>query len=144
MFSNQTVLITGGTGTFGRAFVREALRHDPRKLIVLSRDELKQSEMQRDFPDPRLRFFLGDVRDRDRLYRAFDGVDVVIHAAALKQVPACEYNPWEAVQTNVHGAQNVIEAALDRGVRQVIAISSDKAVQPVNLYGATKAVAGRS
>jgi UDP-N-acetylglucosamine 4,6-dehydratase/5-epimerase len=141
MFSGQTILVTGGTGTFGRAFVREALRHDPRKLIVLSRDELKQSEMARDFPDPRLRFFIGDVRDKDRLYRAFDGVDVVIHAAAMKQVPACEYNPFEAVKTNVLGAQNVIDAAIDCGVRQVLAISSDKAVQPVNLYGMTKGCA---
>lgn len=141
MFSGQTILVTGGTGTFGNEFVRTVLQLSPRKVIVFSRDELKQSEMARKYPDERLRFFLGDVRDKDRLYRAFDGVDVVVHAAALKQVPACEYNPFEAVKTNVQGAQNVIEAAIDTGVRQVVAISSDKAVQPVNLYGATKLVA---
>jgi len=138
MFSGQTVLVTGGTGTFGHEFVRQALTLGPKKIIVLSRDELKQGEMQREFPDSRLRFFLGDVRERDRLYRAFDGVDVVVHAAALKQVPACEYNPFEATKTNVLGAQNVIEAAIDNDVRQVVAISSDKAVNPINLYGATK------
>ncbi len=143
--ADRTVLITGGTGSFGRRFVRHALeRSQPRKLIVLSRDELKQSEMRQEFGDhPILRFFLGDVRDRDRLLRAFQGVDVVIHAAALKQVPAAEYNPFECVRTNVLGAQNVIDAAIERGVRRVIALSSDKAANPVNLYGATKLVSDK-
>jgi len=136
---DQTILITGGTGSFGREMVRFLLKHPVRKVIVLSRDELKQHEMQvAGFRDPRLRFFLGDVRDRDRLYRAFDGVDVVIHAAALKQVPACEYNPFEAIRTNVIGAQNIIDAAIDRNVTRVIALSTDKACNPINLYGATK------
>ena len=138
MFSGQTVLITGGTGTFGREFTRQALALSPRKVIICSRDEYKQSEMAREFPDGRLRFFIGDVRDKDRLRRALNGVQVVVHAAALKQVPACEYNPFEAVKTNIIGAQNVIEAAIDCGVKHVVAISSDKAVNPVNLYGATK------
>ncbi len=136
---DKTVLVTGGTGSFGQRFVDTVLReYRPRKLIVLSRDELKQSEMSQRFTDPRIRFFLGDVRDRDRLMRAFKGVDVVIHAAALKQVPAAEYNPFEAIKTNVLGAQNVIDAALDSDVQQVIALSTDKAANPVNLYGATK------
>lgn len=141
--SGKTVLITGGTGSFGHAFVREVLQEDVRKVIVFSRDELKQYEMARLFPDPRMRFFIGDVRDKDRLYRAFDGVDVVVHAAALKHVPACEYNPIEAVKTNILGAQNVIEAALDCGVRRVIALSTDKAANPINLYGATKLAADK-
>ena len=135
----RTFLITGGTGSFGSHLARVLLaEHAPAKVIVFSRDELKQSEMQRAMPDPRLRFFLGDVRDRIRLHRAFDGVDVVVHAAALKQVPAAEYNPIEAIRTNVNGAANVIDAALDAGVPRVIALSTDKAANPINLYGATK------
>lgn len=142
-WSSQVVLVTGGTGSFGKAFVRRMLdREGPRKIIVFSRDELKQHEMRvGGFADPRLRYFLGDVRDIDRLRRAMQGVTVVVHAAALKQVPACEYNPIEAVLTNVHGARNVIEAALDCEVHRVLALSTDKAVAPVNLYGATKLVA---
>src|SRR3984893_9466594 len=142
-WSNSSVMITGGTGSFGKKFAEIMLReYHPKKLIVFSRDELKQEEMQlHGFRDPSLRFFLGDVRDRDRLRRAMNGVDVVVHAAALKQVPACEYNPIEAVLTNVMGARNVIDAALDAGVKKVIALSTDKAVNPVNLYGATKLVA---
>jgi len=137
---DKTILVTGGTGSFGRKFVQIALsRYEPRRVIVFSRDELKQHEMSKEFADPRLRFFLGDVRDRDRLHRAFEAsVDIVVHAAALKQVPACEYNPFEAIKTNVLGAQNIIEAAIDRGVPKVIALSTDKAVNPINLYGATK------
>lgn len=142
-FTDQTVLVTGGTGSFGRRFVRLLLEeHQPRKVIVFSRDELKQHDMQRQaaYQDPRMRFFLGDVRDVARLRRAFRGVDIVVHAAALKQVPAAEYNPLEAVKTNIHGAENIIEAALDAGVKKVLALSTDKAVSPVNLYGATKLV----
>ncbi|HYN80890.1 MAG TPA: UDP-N-acetylglucosamine 4,6-dehydratase (inverting) [Gemmatimonadaceae bacterium] len=142
MLSGKTVLITGGTGSFGRRFTQTALaQFNPKRLIVFSRDELKQSEMHAHFPDdeyPNIRFFIGDVRDRDRLYRAFDGVDIVVHAAALKQVPAAEYNPLEAVKTNVLGAANVIDAAIDRGVEKVIALSTDKAASPISLYGATK------
>ena len=139
MLNNQTVLVTGGTGSFGRKFVEIALRdYDVRRLVVFSRDELKQHEMRQQFDDPRLRFFIGDVRDQDRLRRAMNGVDIVIHAAALKQVPACEYNPIEAIMTNVMGARNVIDAALDTGVKKVMALSTDKAVNPINLYGATK------
>ena len=143
--ADRTILITGGTGSFGRRFTETVLaRHRVRKLIILSRDELKQSEMAQAFGDhPALRFFLGDVRDRDRLMRAFQGVDYVVHAAALKQVPAAEYNPWESVRTNVIGAQNVIDAAIERGVRRVVALSSDKAANPVNLYGATKLVSDK-
>ncbi len=139
---SQVVLITGGTGSFGRKFTDIMLRkYHPKKLIILSRDELKQHEMRQIYPDigdVAMRYFIGDVRDRERLYRAFKGVDIVIHAAALKQVPACEYNPFEAVQTNIIGAKNVIDAAIDQGVKRVIAISTDKAVNPINLYGATK------
>jgi UDP-N-acetylglucosamine 4,6-dehydratase len=138
----KVVLVTGGTGSFGHKFVEIVLRDQrPKKLIIFSRDELKQHEMRELYPDSGdspLRYFLGDVRDRDRLYRAFHGVDVVVHAAALKQVPACEYNPIEAIMTNVMGARNVIEAALDAGVEKVMALTTDKAVNPVNLYGATK------
>ena len=142
-WSNSTVLVTGGTGSFGKRFTEVLLRkYNPRKLIIFSRDELKQHEMQvSGFDDPRLRYFIGDVRDLTRLRRAFAGVDIVIHAAALKQVPACEYNPIEAVRTNVDGARNVIDAAIDTGVKKVMALSTDKAVNPVNLYGATKMVA---
>jgi UDP-N-acetylglucosamine 4,6-dehydratase len=136
---NQTILVTGGTGSFGRKFVEILLKnHKPKKLIVFSRDELKQSEMRMAFDDPRIRYFIGDVRDADRLQRAFHGVDVVVHAAAMKQVLACEYNPFEAILTNVIGAKNVIDAAIDQGVKKVLAISTDKAVNPINLYGATK------
>ncbi|KAF0819045.1 UDP-N-acetylglucosamine 4,6-dehydratase (inverting) [Bacillus sp. ZZV12-4809] len=138
MLNNKTILITGGTGSFGKRFIKKALEHDVKKVIVFSRDELKQYEMAQEFTDPRIRFFIGDVRDKDRLYRAFDGVDIVIHAAALKHVGACEYNPFEAIKTNIHGAQNIVEAAIDRGVKKVIALSTDKAASPVNLYGATK------
>ena len=138
------MLITGGTGSFGRKLVEIALAHaNPERLIVLSRDEVKQYEMAQQFDDPRLRFFLGDVRDRDRLHRAFQGVDVVIHAAALKQVPAAEYNPFEVVKTNVIGAQNIVDAALDAGVSKVVALSTDKAANPINLYGATKLCADK-
>ncbi len=141
-WSNLSVLVTGGTGSFGKKFVEVMLNdHHPKRLIVFSRDELKQHEMRQKYPDSGdspLRYFIGDVRDKDRLYRAFNGVDVVIHAAAMKQVPACEYNPFEAVLTNVIGSKNVIDAAIDNGVRKVLAISTDKAVNPVNLYGATK------
>lgn len=144
-WTRTTVLVTGGTGSFGRGFVEIVLREKAvKKLIVFSRDELKQHEMRQVFPDSGdsvIRYFVGDVRDKDRLHRAFSGVDLVIHAAALKQVPACEYNPFEAVQTNIIGAQNVINAAIDCAVKRVIALSTDKAVNPVNLYGATKQVA---
>jgi UDP-N-acetylglucosamine 4,6-dehydratase len=136
----QQILITGGTGSFGRAFVRRHLEGGTRATLrIFSRDELKQYEMEQEFGgDSRLRFFLGDVRDRERLFRAMQGVDVVIHAAALKHVPLCEYNPAEAVKTNILGAQNVIDCAIDAGVRRAVALSTDKAVNPVNLYGATK------
>ncbi|MFA6262978.1 MAG: UDP-N-acetylglucosamine 4,6-dehydratase (inverting) [Candidatus Babeliales bacterium] len=143
MLRYKSVLVTGGTGSFGKAFVRTILQRYPHleRVIVLSRDEFKQFEMS-NMPefrnDQRLRFFVGDVRDKDRLYRAFDAVDVIIHAAALKQVPSCEYNPFEAIKTNILGAQNVIDAAIDRNVKRVIALSTDKACAPINLYGATK------
>jgi UDP-N-acetylglucosamine 4,6-dehydratase len=142
MLNGKTVLITGGTGSFGKRFTDVVLnRYKPKKLIIFSRDELKQFEMHAKWGEdkyPNIRYFIGDVRDRDRLYRAFDGVDVVVHAAALKQVPAAEYNPIEAVKTNVLGAANVIDAAIDRGVEKVVALSTDKAASPINLYGATK------
>ena len=142
ILDGKSILVTGGTGSFGKQFIRTALRdHSPRRIVVFSRDELKQFEMSNlpEFRDrPELRFFIGDVRDVERLRRAFDGVDLVVHAAALKQVPACEYNPFEAIKTNVHGAQNVIDAAIDEGVERVVALSTDKACNPINLYGATK------
>ncbi|MEA0554059.1 UDP-N-acetylglucosamine 4,6-dehydratase (inverting) [Lysinibacillus irui] len=138
LIKDKVVLVTGGTGSFGKKFTKKALELGVKKIIVFSRDELKQYEMKQEFKDERIRFFIGDVRDKDRLYRAFDGVDIVIHAAAMKHVDACEYNPFEAVKTNIHGAQNIIEAAIDRGVEKVIALSTDKACSPVNLYGATK------
>jgi len=144
---NATVLVTGGTGSFGKKFIAELLHnHSPKKVIVFSRDELKQFEMSQQFSlseYPNLRYFIGDVRDRDRLYRAFDGVDIVVHAAALKQVPAAEYNPIEAIRTNILGAANVIDAAIDRGVERVVALSTDKAANPINLYGATKLCADK-
>ena len=143
MLSYKSILVTGGTGSFGNAFIKKILTHHPEieRIVIFSRDEYKQFVMSNkpEFKDnPRLRFFIGDVRDRDRLYRAFDGIDIVIHAAALKQVPSCEYNPFEAVKTNILGAQNIIDAAIDRNVKKVIALSTDKACAPVNLYGATK------
>lgn len=139
-WSDQVVLVTGGTGSFGKKFVEVMLKeYRPQKLIVFSRDELKQHEMRAAGLDhPSLRYFLGDVRDAQRLERAFSGVTVVVHAAALKQVPACEYNPFEAVQTNINGGKNVIDAAINQGVRRIVALSTDKAVNPINLYGATK------
>lgn len=139
MFNNSSILITGGTGSFGKQYVKTLLaRYEPRRIIVFSRDELKQYEMQQEFNAPCMRYFIGDVRDRDRLMQAMRGVDYVIHAAALKQVPAAEYNPMECVKTNVNGAQNVISAALENNVKKVIALSTDKAANPINLYGATK------
>ena len=138
-WSDAAVLVTGGTGSFGNKFVEIMLgKYRPRRLVIVSRDELKQSEMMARFNDPSLRFFVGDVRDRDRLQRAMHGIDVVFHAAALKQIPSCEYNPFEAILTNVMGAKNVVDAAIDQGVKRVVAISTDKAVSPINLYGATK------
>ena len=143
MFHDKTILITGGTGSFGRKFSEIILKeYSPKKLIIFSRDELKQHEMRMaGINQPNVRYFIGDVRDRDRLYRAFNNVDIVVHAAALKQVPACEYNPIEAIETNVLGARNIIDAAVDRGVQKVLAMSTDKATAPINLYGATKLVA---
>jgi UDP-N-acetylglucosamine 4,6-dehydratase len=142
-WKDLVVLVTGGTGSFGKEFIRILLKdYDPAKIIVFSRDELKQHEMRiSGFESPILRYFIGDVRDLDRLRRAMHGVDIVVHAAALKQVPACEYNPMEAIKTNVLGSSNVIEAALDASVSKVIALSTDKAVNPINLYGATKLAA---
>jgi UDP-N-acetylglucosamine 4,6-dehydratase len=139
-WKNTVILVTGGTGSFGKQFTQIMLEEfKPKKLIIYSRDELKQHEMRAaGFDHPSLRYFIGDVRDRDRLLRAMHGVDIVVHAAALKQVPACEYNPMEAIKTNILGTSNVVEAALDAGVRKVMALSTDKAVNPVNLYGATK------
>jgi UDP-N-acetylglucosamine 4,6-dehydratase len=143
MLSHDSVLITGGTGSFGKAFVKTLLARFPniKRLVIFSRDELKQFEMGQQFQEsqhPCLRYFIGDVRDGDRLRRAMEGIDVVVHAAALKQVPAAEYNPFEAIKTNVLGSQNVIEACLDAGVKRVVALSTDKAAAPINLYGATK------
>lgn len=151
MLTDKSILITGGTGTFGKAFVNMLLeKYDVRKIIVYSRDEYKQFIMQKELETKflkektdKLRFFIGDVRDKDRLYRAFMGVDYVIHAAAMKQVPACEYNPFEAIKTNIHGAQNIIDAALDCKVAKVVALSTDKAVNPINLYGGTKLVSDK-
>lgn len=148
MLNNKTILITGGTGSFGKKFLEMIFeRYQPKKVIIYSRDEFKQSVMQTEYKDKvdmsMVRFFIGDVRDRERLFRAFEGVDYVIHAAAMKQVPTCEYNPMEAIKTNIHGAQNVIDAALDRGVKKVVALSTDKAVNPINLYGGTKLVSDK-
>ena len=139
MFDNKSVLITGGTGSFGRKFTRTLIeKHKPRRVIVFSRDELKQYEMAQEFTSPQMRYFIGDVRDPERLQQAMRGVDFVIHAAALKQVPAAEYNPMECIKTNVHGAENVIKAAIAAGVEKVMALSTDKAANPINIYGATK------
>ena len=142
MFNDKTILITGGTGSFGKKCTEIILKkYKPKRLIIFSRDELKQFEMAQEFSDSKyecIRYFIGDVRDKERLYRAFRNVDYVIHAAALKQVPAAEYNPFEAVKTNILGAQNVINVSIDRGVEKVIALSTDKAANPINLYGATK------
>lgn len=146
MLNNKTILITGGTGSFGKCFTKYVLEHyEPKKIIIYSRDEFKQWMMANDFKEhaAKLRFFIGDVRDKERLQRAFEGVDYVIHAAAMKQVPACEYNPNEAIKTNISGAQNIIDAALDSGVKKVVALSTDKAVNPVNLYGGTKLVSDK-
>jgi len=142
--NGKSILVTGGTGSFGRCFVETVLRdYNVARLVVFSRDELKQEEMRTKYhlTDPRIRYFIGDIRDRDRLHRALSGIDAVIHTAALKHVPALEYNPIEAVKTNVQGSENLINAAIDRGVKRVIALSTDKAVNPINLYGATKLVA---
>jgi UDP-N-acetylglucosamine 4,6-dehydratase (inverting) len=150
MLNNKSILITGGTGSFGTQFTEMILKkYNPKKIIIYSRDEYKQDVMKKNmtlkFPESvsKLRFFIGDVRDKDRLYRAFKGVDYVIHAAAMKQVPACEYNPFEAIKTNIYGAQNIVDAALDCGVKKVVALSTDKAVNPINLYGGTKLVSDK-
>lgn len=144
-FSGTTILLTGGTGSFGNAFVERVTQEWPSAVIrVYSRDELKQSEMRTRWGDAQLRFFIGDVRDRQRLRRAAEGADFIVHAAAMKQVPACEYNPSEAIQTNIIGAMNVVDAAIDAGVERVVALSTDKAVNPVNLYGATKLCAEKT
>jgi UDP-N-acetylglucosamine 4,6-dehydratase len=140
VLTGSTILITGGTGSFGNKFVPMTLaKHNPKKIIILSRDEMKQWDMARKYEgDPRVRFFIGDVRDRERLYRALDGVDYVVHAAATKIVPTAEYNPFECVKTNINGAMNLIDACIDKGVKRVVALSTDKASSPINLYGATK------
>lgn len=146
MLNGKTILITGGTGSFGNCFTDYVLKHyKPKKLIIYSRDEFKQFNMANRLREHKdiLRFFIGDVRDKDRLHRAFEGVDYVVHAAAMKQVPACEYNPIEAIKTNIDGAINIIDAALDKGVKRVVALSTDKAVNPINLYGGTKLVSDK-
>lgn len=146
MLNGKTILITGGTGSFGKSFTKYVLdNYNPKKIIIYSRDEFKQFNMANQFKQykEKLRFFIGDVRDKDRLYRAFEGVDYVVHAAAMKQVPACEYNPIEAVKTNIDGAMNIIDAALDKNVKRVVALSTDKAVNPINLYGGTKLVSDK-
>lgn len=144
MFNNKNILITGGTGSFGQKYVKTLLeRYSPKKIIIYSRDELKQFEMQQDFNQSCMRYFIGDVRDKERLTQAMNGVDFIIHAAALKQVPAAEYNPTECIKTNIKGAENVIAAALANNVEKVIALSTDKAANPVNLYGATKLVSDK-
>ena len=150
MFNDSSILITGGTGSFGKKFTERILTEfDPKRIVIYSRDEFKQDLMAKEFrekyPDKfrKLRFFIGDVRDRERLYRAFKDIDYVIHAAAMKQVPACEYNPFEAIKTNIHGAQNIVDAAIDCKVKKVVALSTDKAVNPINLYGGTKLVSDK-
>ncbi len=151
LLNNQSILITGGTGSFGKKFVEMIFsKYDPKRIVIYSRDEYKQFKMRHEFEKKltkdqmsKLRFFIGDVRDKERLYRAFNKIDYVIHAAAMKQVPTCEYNPFEAIKTNIHGAQNVIDAALDLKVKKVVALSTDKAVNPINLYGGTKLVSDK-
>ena len=150
MFNDKTILITGGTGSFGKKFTERILtEYNPKKVVIYSRDEFKQDVMAKEFrlkypeSSKKLRFFIGDVRDKERLYRAFKNVDYVIHAAAMKQVPACEYNPFEAIKTNIHGAQNIVDAAIDCNVKKVVALSTDKAVNPINLYGGTKLVSDK-
>ncbi|WP_394903143.1 UDP-N-acetylglucosamine 4,6-dehydratase (inverting) [Clostridium butyricum] len=150
MLNNKSILITGGTGSFGKKFTERILSNfDPKRIVIYSRDEFKQDKMAKEFrikfPHKfnRLRFFIGDVRDKERLYRAFKNIDYVIHAAAMKQVPACEYNPFEAIKTNIHGAQNIVDAAIDCRVKKVVALSTDKAVNPINLYGGTKLVSDK-
>lgn len=144
MFNNKSVLVTGGTGSFGKKFIATLLsRYTPRRVVVFSRDELKQFEMQQQFDSPVMRYFIGDVRDRDRLVQAMRGIDYVVHAAALKQVPAAEYNPTECIKTNISGAENIIHAAIANDVKRVIALSTDKAASPINLYGATKLVSDK-
>lgn len=150
MLNDKVILITGGTGSFGKKFVERILHeYNPKKIIIYSRDEFKQDLMKKEFMKKtknkyhKLRFFIGDVKDKDRLYRALVGVDYVIHAAAMKQVPACEYNPFEAIKTNINGAQNLIDACIDRGVKKCVALSTDKAVNPINLYGGTKLVSDK-
>ncbi len=151
MLNDSNILITGGTGSFGKKFIEMIFqKYKPAKVIIYSRDEYKQGIVKQMFSKKlnkeqfaKLRFFIGDVRDKERLYRAFNGVDYVIHAAAMKQVPACEYNPFEAIKTNIHGAKNIVDAALDRGVKKVVALSTDKAVNPINLYGGTKLVSDK-
>ncbi len=145
MLTDKSILVTGGTGSFGHTFIPLTLaKYNPRKVIIFSRDEMKQWEMAKLFKDdPRVRFFIGDVRDRERLYRALDGVDYVVHAAATKIVPTAEYNPFECVKTNINGAMNLVDACIDKGVKRVVALSTDKASSPVNLYGATKLVSDK-
>ncbi len=144
MFTNKTILVTGGTGSFGKHFIKSVLKkYKCKRLIVFSRDELKQFEMSKEIQDERIRFFIGDVRDKERLYRALDAVDIIIHAAAMKQIPIGEYNPFEVVKTNIIGAQNIINASIDKGVEKVVALSTDKATNPINLYGATKLVSDK-
>lgn len=146
MLNNKTILLTGGTGSFGKKFTERVFqKYEPKKIIVYSRDEYKHYIMKQNFKkyEDRIRYFIGDVRDKERLERAFDEVDYVVHAAALKQVPLCEYNPFEAVKTNILGAQNIVQAAIDNGVKKVVALSTDKAVNPINLYGATKMVSDK-
>jgi len=145
MLTNSSILITGGTGSFGHAFIPMSLaKYNPKKIVVFSRDEMKQWEMKKLFKDdPRVRFLIGDVRDKDRLYRALDGIDYVVHAAATKIVPTAEYDPFECVKTNVLGAMNLIDACIDKGVKRTVALSTDKASNPANLYGATKLTADR-
>ena len=151
MFNKSTILVTGGTGSFGKKFTERILNeYDVEKIIIYSRDEYKQFVMNKEFKDKfsrekfsKLRFFIGDVRDKDRLYRALNDVDYVVHAAAMKQVPACEYNPFEAIKTNINGAQNIVDACIDKGVKKCVALSTDKAVNPINLYGGTKLVSDK-
>ena len=144
VLNNKSILITGGTGSFGKCFIERILKeYDPNRIVIYSRDEFKQDLMRKEFSNKypekvsKLRFFIGDVRDKERLYRAFKGIDYVIHAAAMKQVPACEYNPFEAIKTNINGAQNIVDAAIDCNVEKVVALSTDKGVNPNILYGGT-------